>query len=235
MNILGIGLVNNENGGLGNHTFSGQMRRADRFCKMAVSAAHAALSDNRDKITAQSTGIILSTAFGPHPTTFKFLDNLLDYKENEVSPTLFSHSVHNAAASYIAAEFQINGPTLTLAGFGGVFAAALKLAHCWLENKVCSYVLLGAAEERGPVFDKVFDIAEGSVFFLLSREEGFCRLEFDKAQGIFPRQNQDGSVVTAQALFDAAAEVKAGKTAEVECAMGDCQVAAVVIKLSWYF
>jgi hypothetical protein len=232
MNILGTGLVNKESGDcLNGRAFSGQMRRADRFCKMAVSAAQDAIKDNQSKVIAQNTGIILATAFGPHPTTFKFLDNLLDYKENEVSPTLFSHSVHNAAVSYIAAEFQINGPTLTLAGFDGVFVEALKLARCWLENKVCSYVLLGAAEERGPVFDKVFDITEGSIFFLLNQEEGFCRLKLDQRQGAFPEQGRDGAVVAARALFDAAAKIKFGNAAEAECIIRDCQAYSAVIKL----
>ena len=233
MNILGAGLVSNENGGcLSNRTLSGQMRRADRFCKMAVSAAQDALEGQQAKIEAQNTGIILSTTFGPHPTTFKFLDNILDYKENEVSPTLFSHSVHNAAVSYVAAEFKINGPTLTLAGFDGVFVAALNLAHCWFEDGVCTYVLLGAVEERGPVFDKVFDIGEGSVFFLLSRKEGFCRLKLEGAQGAFPEQKRDGAVVAARALFDAMVKLKAGKAQEAECVIRDCQAHAVVIKLS---
>jgi len=232
MNILGTGLVNKENGDcLDGRAFPGQMRRADRFCKMAVSAAQDAIRDSQNKVAAQNTGIILATAFGPHPTTFKFLDNLLDYKENEVSPTLFSHSVHNAAVSYIAAEFQINGPTLTLAGFDGVFAEALKLAQCWLENKVCSYVLLGAAEERGPVFDKVFDIVDGSAFFLFSQEEGFCRLKLDQRQGTSPEQGRHGAVVAARALFDATAKVKSGNAAEAECIIRDCQASGTVIKL----
>ncbi len=44
----------------------------------------------------------MATAFGPHVTTFNFLDDILDHGDAAVSPTTFSNSVHNAAASYIA-------------------------------------------------------------------------------------------------------------------------------------
>ena len=77
-----------------------------------------------------------------------------------------------------------------------------------------------------------FDIAEGSAFFLLSLEKGFCRFKLDRGQGVFPEQAQDGAVVAARALFDAMVKLKAGKAQEAECVIRDCQAHAVVIKLS---
>jgi len=204
MNVLGAGLVNSESGDcLAGRVIPGQLRRADRFCKMAICAARGALDAAQVKGEEQGIGVIMATAFGPHPTTFKFLDNILDYKENEVSPTLFSHSVHNAALSYIAAEFQINGPTLTVTGFDGVFCTAFQLANAWLDRQTCKYVLLGAAEERGPVFDKVFDIVEGSAFFLLGQGPRPVYLE-NKAKGpVQAGQEKRGSMVAALNLYRA--------------------------------
>jgi len=171
---------------------SRQLRRADRFSRLATLAACDALSDSGvDRTSAEETGIILATSFGPHVTTFKFLDDILDYGDLEVSPTLFSHSVHNAAASYIAKILDIRGPTQTLTQFSFSFHQALILAQAWLDEKRCSHVLVGVAEECGTILEylyhRMLDTAdqgriqpftfsstpaavpgEGSVFFLVT-------------------------------------------------------------------
>lgn len=54
--------------------------------------------------------MIVASSFGPHRTTCAFLDDLLDYREEDVMPTTFSHSVHNAAASYAASAFGASRP-----------------------------------------------------------------------------------------------------------------------------
>ena len=56
----------------------GGIRRADRFSKMAVLAASDAVVDSDIDLNKKksSLGIIVSTAFGPHVTTFRFLDDM---------------------------------------------------------------------------------------------------------------------------------------------------------------
>lgn len=160
------------------------MRRADDFSKMAILAAHNAFMDSGLKEAAkESLGVILSTAFGPHVTTFKFLDDILDYGDANVSPTLFSHSVHNAANSYISSNLGIRGPTLTLTDFSKSFYQALLVAQSWLEEKRCEHVLVGCVEQHGKEMDyilssttKGYFIKEGSVFFLVSVEK--CLKEY---------------------------------------------------------
>lgn len=172
-------------------------RRADRFCKMAVLAAWDALEDSGLQLGEDkkaSLGIIVSTALGPHVTTFHFLDDILDYGDANVSPINFSHSVHNAAASYIASVLGSRGPTLTLTQFIFSFQQALLLAKAWLDEGRCEYILLGCVDECGPVmeyicqqklhladdgkikplcFSKIPSAVpgEGSVFFLLTLKE----------------------------------------------------------------
>ncbi|MEW5802671.1 MAG: beta-ketoacyl synthase N-terminal-like domain-containing protein [bacterium] len=183
----------------------GKSRRADRFCKMAVLAAWDAVKDSglSDVLLngsmspgedAPSLGIIHATALGPHTTTFRFLDDILDYGEANVSPTAFSHSVHNAAASYIASVLDIRGPTITVSQFVFSFHQALLLAQSWLEEKRCDFVLVGSTDECGQVMEyicrqklhiaddgriKPFHFSaspeavpgEGSVFFLMTQEK----------------------------------------------------------------
>jgi 3-oxoacyl-[acyl-carrier-protein] synthase II len=180
-----------------------KMRRADKFSKMAVVAASDALKDSGVENAKNRTGIILSTAFGAHQTTFDFLDDIIDYGEAGVSPTIFSNSVHNAAVSYIASALDITGPTLTVTRFSFPFQSALQLAQMWLLDQRCDSVLVGAADQCGEVMRYISDRklgtaqdgkvrpfhfspssppvpGEGSVFFLVSAkasENAYCKID----------------------------------------------------------
>jgi len=133
-----------------------EARRADTFTKMATLAAFDALIDSGiPENSKQKLGIILATAFGPHVTTFNFLDDILTYGDSGVSPTLFSHSVHNAATSYIALNLQTRGPTLTMTQFADSFHQALILAESWLQEKRCDYILVGSVDQVGKVMEYI--------------------------------------------------------------------------------
>jgi len=171
------------------------LRRSDKFSKMSVLAAADAVScSGLGGLDGKRTGLILATAFGPHVTTFGFLDDILDYGDANVSPSKFSNSVHNAAASYIAESLNIQGPTLTITNFMTSFHSALQLARLWLDSGSCDYVLAGVADQYGEVLRYVYDNklmpapdgmirpfnlnpayqvpGEGAVFFLLCKEPG---------------------------------------------------------------
>jgi len=187
-----------------------KMRRSDRFSKMAVLAAWDAVRDSGVAIEGErgDLGIILATAFGPQVTAFRFLDEIIDYGDASVSPTLFSHSVHSAAASYVASALRNHGPTVTVTQFTFSFQQALALALAWIQEGRCESVLVGSVEECGTVMEyvcsrklniasdgkiKSFEFSpfpsavpgEGSVFLLLRREDGpkrYCgirRVSFD--------------------------------------------------------
>ena len=171
----------------------GGMRRADRFSKMAVLAAHDAM-DGSEIENPERVGIIFATAFGPHNTTFRFQDDILDYGDGGVSPTIFSNSVHNAAVSYISRALEIKGPTWTVTGFNQPFEQAVQLAQAWLNEGRCDQVLLGAGDECGTVMEYIcseklpiasdgkvtenaFVPGEGMAFFLVDGDGGGRQLE----------------------------------------------------------
>ncbi len=128
------------------------LRRADSFAKMAVIASTKACSEFNFLQENQDISIILATQFGPHVTTFKFLDNLLDYSDKGVSPTIFSHSVHNAAASYIASTLGIMGQSFTITSFQDPLKQALILADSWLKNNQTKKIILCYVEEESKPF-----------------------------------------------------------------------------------
>jgi 3-oxoacyl-[acyl-carrier-protein] synthase II len=175
-------------------------RRADRFTRMSVLAAADAWADSGlgGKVDPARLGVIVATALGPHVTTFSFLDGILEFGDAAASPTAFSHSVHNAAASYIAMTLDGRGPTLTLTHFHFAFHQALILARAWLAGGRCEAVLVGATEELGAVLQyvcgrmltpaadgriKPFAFSatpesvpgEGSAFFVLTRAAAAAR------------------------------------------------------------
>lgn len=186
----------------------GAMRRADRFTKMAVLAAADAVTDAGLAVAPGSSdvGIVLASGLGPHATGFRFLDEMLEYGEAAPSPTLFSRSVQNAAASHVALHLGAHGPTVTLTQFHFSFHQALLLASAWLSEGRCAQVLVGATEECGAVLEYVcrerIRLApggrieplrfaaepaavpgEGSVFFVLTRERtSRCYGELEVAQ-----------------------------------------------------
>ena len=203
-------------------TFSRKVRRADRLSKMAVVAAADALKDSAVTIEdAARVGIVFATAFGPHATTFKFLDDILDYGDKSVSPTSFSHSVHNAAASYVASVLGIRGPVMTFTHFHFAFQEAVRLAGIWLEEGRCDHVLVGTADECGTAMEYIagrkLNIAldgkiypfrlgpmpsavpgEGSAFFLVSAEPGgnaYCALDLGE-----PSDPADLQVISADGM-----------------------------------
>jgi len=191
-----------------------KMRRADRFSKMAVLAAWDAVKDGGIEIDEGGTslGIILATAFGPQVTAFRFLDEIIDHGDASVSPTRFSNSVHNAAASYVASALGNHGPTLTVTQFGLSFHQALILARAWIDEGRCQHVLVGSVEECGTVMEYIcsrrlgiaedgrirpFEFSpspsavpgEGSAFLLLTgeeRDENYCEL-----RGVFLDDESD--------------------------------------------
>jgi hypothetical protein len=171
-----------------------KLRRAGRLTRMAARALECVLEDsNLDGSFPGETGLILATGLGAHADTFAYQDSLLDFGEKEPSPARFSHSVHNACASYLSNRFSIQGPCLTVTHPFAAFEQALFTAGCWLEQGTCGALLLGAADEYGDVagylFDRLCDWpdsgvpdpfapnetravpGEGAVFFLLEKTD----------------------------------------------------------------
>lgn len=207
------------------------LRRADKLSKLSVLAAREALTDSghagasltgadhgSDGVDA---GIILTTALGPHTTTFRFLDDIIKYGDASVSPTIFSNSVHNAAASYIATDCGLRGPTLTVTQFFHSFHEGLALAMCWLREGRVPSVLVGAVDVLGDVLGyvasrmltpspdgvlKSFELGqsghvpgEGAAFFLLEserRESSYCCLgAVETGHNVRPEGGGDGSLL----------------------------------------
>ncbi|MCK5679398.1 beta-ketoacyl synthase chain length factor [bacterium] len=172
---------------LANFVKSRKLRRLDNFSRLALLGAALAAEDAEPTIMGPRTGLIVASAHGATATTFAFLDSVINDGDALASPTLFSNSVHNAAASHIAEHFQITGPNLSLTQGADSLAMALLTAAQWLESNRIDTILCGIVDcycdvlgycwqsyqqqcnpENPP---RTYGPGEGSLFFQLSRAE----------------------------------------------------------------
>jgi len=192
INVCGIGIVKNRDNGefvlvkgvshekddVFNKGSLKGLRRADNFSKIAVLAAKSALDDSLlSGIEKDRIGLILVSAFGPHITTFRFLDDILNYGDNQVSPILFSNSVHNASASYISTNLNLQGPTLSITHFTQGLLQASYIAQSWLGENRCDYILLGHVDQSGKELEYILSRTpelkpfSAGIFMLLSKND----------------------------------------------------------------
>ncbi len=171
-----------------------ELRRIDHYSRMALFTASMALKDAGKWGSDQgATGVVVATGYGPHSTTFSFLDSYIKDGDTYSSPTQFASSVHNVAAAYLAILLKQTGPSLTVSQFDMSVSSALITAWCWLNEGCIDTVLFGAVDEYSGVlgycYDRLFGAenltemqpldfkkqsaipGEGSAFFVLSRDE----------------------------------------------------------------
>ncbi len=110
------------------------LRRADDFIRLGVLGAHETLSSRMVNCSQpkDAYGLILGSAFGTMETNFGVLEQII--AEEPTSPILFSHSVFNAAAGYMATVFDIRGCALTITDFGFPFFRALEHGYLAVES-----------------------------------------------------------------------------------------------------
>ena len=165
------------------------LRRADDFIQMAVISAFTAVANVPDRaLQPEEIGVFLGTAFGPLETNFESLGSLIDDGEGQISPTLFSHSVYNAAAGYVARLLRIRGPALTITNYGWPFLIALEEARLAVATgRIGRAVVIGVetySDLLADAYRRSYGVSEvqwqkGAVAWVLEPErtgEGLCRL-----------------------------------------------------------
>ncbi len=189
-----------------------KLRRIDHLSRMALLGAGLAIADAKlSPEELEDTGIILATGYGALDTGFSFLSSFLDKGDQLSKPTLFSNSVHNAAAAYISIFFGIKGPSLSVSQFDLSFASALLTAMLWIKEGRVKSVLVGGVDEYCDVLGYAaknlhttrnnlpLTLGEGGCFFVLSKsavcnETGYARLAqvdiFDQKRTPFLAKNR---------------------------------------------
>ena len=186
---------------------SRQLRRTSHFCRLGLLAAHRCLA----AAPPAAPGLILCTGYGPITTTLEFTDSIMQFGAHLASPTAFSTSVHNIAASTISLHFGLTGPIQTISQGESSFAAGLSTALDWLVSGRAPHVLLGALDEYSDPLDTLMRSlsytdrrfpAEGALFLLLglaAPQHGMLR-DWSMGWGIPPEPSQDHVCLTEESL-----------------------------------
>ena len=135
-----------------------RLRRIDRYTSLCIAAAETLLEGTEPN---PQTALVTVSSFGPSETAFQTIEDILDVPAEEVSPTRFSHSVENAACSYLGEAFGFHGPVFALAGFDPtVVDNAMQVAQTILEqglaptamliNITCASIVTARAQEFYP-------------------------------------------------------------------------------------
>lgn len=157
------------------------LRRADGYIQLAVCSGFEVMKKcSHDLSDSHDTGIVAGSAFGPFTTNFEILDQLV---ENEPSsPTLFSHSVFNAAVGYMASSLRVYGTAMTLTEIEFPFYRALEQASTVLAGGLSKYVLVLQVESYADILRDVNPDEEewkaGAVCWLLTNDDALQGVPF---------------------------------------------------------
>ncbi len=156
------------------------LRRVDHFSRMAVLASVLALEDaGMRQEDHQNFAVVVASGYGASRTTFSFLDSVIDDGDACASPTLFSNSVHNAAAAHISILLKANGPNVTVSQFEMSVPLALLTACQWLQEKDVDAVIFGGVDEYCNVLGYSWQR-----FFGLDHKANMRPLEFENQSAI---------------------------------------------------
>ena len=156
------------------------LQRVDHFSRMAVLASVLALEDaGMLQEDHQNFAVVVASGYGATRTTFSFLDSVIDDGDACASPTLFSNSVHNAAAAHISILLKAKGPNVTVSQFEMSVPSALLSACWWLQEKGVDAVIFGGVDEYCNVLGYSWQR-----YFGLDHKAGMRSLEFENQSAI---------------------------------------------------
>ena len=125
-----------------------QMRRLSRMLRIGLSAATICIRDAQIK---SPDGIITATGYGFLEETAKFLNEVLNQSEKQLTPTYFMQSTSNALAGLVALTFKCMGFNNTYASKGFGMENALIDGMMQLNENPSANLLIGSYDEAAEV------------------------------------------------------------------------------------
>jgi 3-oxoacyl-[acyl-carrier-protein] synthase II len=125
-----------------------QMRRLSRMLRIGLSAATICL---RDSGVQMPDGIITATGYGFLDETAKFLKEILQQSERQLTPTYFMQSTSNALAGLVALTLKCMGYNNTYVSKGFAFENALADVMMPLNDNTAANFLVGTYDEAAEI------------------------------------------------------------------------------------
>lgn len=121
-----------------------QLRRMPRILKMGLGASRICIANSNN---TDPEAIIIGTGLGCLNSLEKFLDEVIETKEQIRSVLPFINSTHNAVAAQIAMMLNNNSYNVTYCHRGFSFESALADAIMHIEEGRCTNILIGGIDE----------------------------------------------------------------------------------------
>lgn len=121
-----------------------KLRRMSRILRVGLCAAKIAV---KDADLAIPDAIITASGYGCITDTSKFLHEILQNDEKQLTPTFFMQSTYNAVAGTIAMELKCNNYNTTYVHRGFAFESALQDTLMQLVDTPEKRILVGAFDE----------------------------------------------------------------------------------------
>ncbi|MDQ0067134.1 beta-ketoacyl synthase N-terminal-like domain-containing protein [Chryseobacterium lathyri] len=120
-------------------------RRMSKTVKMSSVASHHAL---KEAGIEQPDAIIVGTGMGCSQDSEKFLKNVIDNKEEFLTPTFFIQSTHNTVAGQIALGLQCHAYNFTYVNTSSSLEFSFLDAKLQINDGEADNILVGAADEQ---------------------------------------------------------------------------------------
>lgn len=121
------------------------IRRMSKTVKMSSVASHYALQEAGIE---QPDAIIVGTGMGCSQDSEKFLKNVIDNKEEFLTPTFFIQSTHNTVAGQIALGLQCHAYNFTYVNTSSSLEFSFLDAKLQINDGEAENILVGAADEQ---------------------------------------------------------------------------------------
>ena len=125
-----------------------QLRRLSRMLRIGLSAATICLRDAR---VESPDGIITATGYGFLEETEKFLRELFERQEKQLTPTYFMQGTYNALAGLVALSTKCMGYNNTYVSKGFAFENAIQDALIQVNANSSGNYLVGTYDEAASV------------------------------------------------------------------------------------
>lgn len=134
-----------------------KLRRLDAYSQAGLLAARLAMAGADMKAgDGEGPALLVCTGPGPVLATNAFMDSFLEFGPQGASPTAFSQTVHNLAASTVSMFLDLRGPALSVSQPAFGVPAGLATASYWLASGMTRMVLFGAVDVRSGFSRELF-------------------------------------------------------------------------------
>jgi 3-oxoacyl-(acyl-carrier-protein) synthase len=125
-----------------------QLRRLSRMLRVGLTASIICL---RNSGVESPDGIITATGYGFLEDTEKFLREIIERNERQLTPTLFMQGTYNALAGIVGLSLQCTGYNNTYVSKGYALGSALDDAIIQIQDEPSLQMLIGAYDEAATV------------------------------------------------------------------------------------